>query len=75
MTIHTYIERCQKLKVNKRGGHESPHKPCMLLAVVGMAEAGLFEQNCILFTPPLLDRYLEIFKAVKKYCVLTPIWY
>jgi hypothetical protein len=65
MSLETYIKYFQKLKVNKSGGHESPHKPCMLLAVIGMAEAGALEENCIRFQPPLLDRYFEIFAVVQ----------
>ena len=65
MSIDSYIQQFGKLKVNKRGEHESPHKPCMVLAVIGMAEAGLLKENKIYFMPPLLDRYLEIFNIVK----------
>lgn len=65
MELEHYIERFNKLKVNKSGGHESPHKPCMLLAVIGLAESGALEQNRIPFLPPLLDRYLEIFDIVR----------
>jgi len=65
MSLETYIERFQKLRVNKRGGHESPHKPSMLLAVFGLSEAGVLRENRIAFLPPLLDRYLQIFDVVR----------
>jgi hypothetical protein len=65
MSLEIYIERFQKLKVNRSGGHESPHKPSMLLAVVGLAEAGALRENRIPFFPPLLDRYREIFDVVR----------
>jgi len=42
------------LHVNRAGGRASPHKPCMLLAVLGLAEAGDLAQNRIRFEPALL---------------------
>jgi len=65
MNLNNYIGRFEKLRVARRDGHESPHKPCMLLAAVGLAEAGLLEANRIDYAPPLLDRYLEIFEIVR----------
>ena len=66
MSIDTYIGQFQKLKVNKSSGHESPHKACMLLAVLSMAEAGSLDNNAIRFLPSLLDRYNELFAIVKN---------
>jgi len=65
MPLEDYLNYFQKLKVNKKGGHESPHKPCILLAVIGLAEAGLFEKNKIRFSHGLLDRYKEIFAVIQ----------
>ncbi len=43
-TMPDDLARCLKafrtLHVNRAGERTSPHKPCMLLAVPGMAEAG-----------------------------------
>lgn len=64
MSLETYLNHFQKLKVNKKRGHESPHKPCMLLAVIGLVEAGLLEENKIRFSHGLLDRYREIFSVI-----------
>jgi putative restriction endonuclease len=65
MQLNDYIDRFQKLRVDKRGGHERPHKPCMLLAVIGLAEAGRLKVNSIQFDQPLLDRYYSIFERVR----------
>ena len=35
-----YLKAFRSLHVNRAGERASPHKPCMLLAVPGMAEAG-----------------------------------
>jgi putative restriction endonuclease len=37
----------------------------MLLAVIGLAEAGKLKENEIHFAHPLIDRYLEIFSIIK----------
>jgi putative restriction endonuclease len=51
--------------VNRTGGRASPHKPCMLLAVLGLAEAGRLDRNQIHFEPPLLERYARFFDVVR----------
>lgn len=65
MPLEDYLNYFQKLKVNKTGSHESPHKPCMLLAVIGLAEAGLLGENKIRFAHGLVDRYQEIFSIIQ----------
>ena len=65
MSLDNYLTSFQRLKVNKKGDHESPHKPCMLLAVIGLADAGQLDENRIRFSHALIDRYLEIFSVVK----------
>jgi len=37
----------------------------MLLAVIGLAEAGGLKENRVKFLPPLLDRYFKIFEIVR----------
>lgn len=64
-SLESYALQFSKLKVARRGGHTSPHKPCMLLAVIDLAEAGDLESNRIRYEPALLDRYSEYFAAVR----------
>ncbi len=63
------LDRClnafRKLNVNRAGGRASPHKPCLLLAVLGLAEAGDLDRNEIRFAPALLERYAKFFDAVR----------
>jgi predicted restriction endonuclease len=61
MALDYYLGKFQKLRVDKRGDHERLHKPCMLLAVIGLAETGRLQENKIRFGEPLLDRYYSIF--------------
>ena len=45
-----YFDKFQRLRVNTSGG-VSPHKPCLLLAVIDLAEAGSLEDNEIRYRP------------------------
>lgn len=60
-----YLHAFLTLNVNRAGGRPSPHKPCMLLAVLGLAEAGDLRQNKIRFDPALLERYMKFFAVVR----------
>lgn len=64
-TLAEYLQAFARLNVNRTGGIASPHKPCMLLAMLGLAEAGKLVQNQIRFQPPLLERYARFFKIVQ----------
>jgi putative restriction endonuclease len=63
--IDQYLKAFRTLNVNRRAGRASPHKACMLLAVLGLAEAGKLEHNEIRFEPPLLERYQRFFEIVR----------
>ncbi|MDF1822641.1 MAG: HNH endonuclease [Alcanivoracaceae bacterium] len=59
-----YVEAFQSLNVNKVGGI-SPHKMCMLLAVLDLFDSDPEHPNRIEYSPKLLDRYSVFFNAVK----------
>ena len=63
--LDRYLQVFRKLNVNRTGGRASPHKPCLLLAVLGLAEAGDLVRNEIRFAPALLERYARFFDAVR----------
>jgi putative restriction endonuclease len=65
MSLAKYQEKFRQLVVNIRNGRASPHKICMLLAVLDLARAGALTANCIAFTPGLLERYHAFFAAVR----------
>lgn len=66
MSLVTYQERISRLVVNVRGGRASPHKICMLLAVLDLARGGNLIENRIRYAPPLLERYADFFNAVRR---------
>lgn len=62
-----HYEACfGQLVVNARGGRASPHKICMLLALLDLALAGGLPANRIAYAPPLLERYRRYFDAVRR---------
>ena len=65
MSLLIYQERFSRVIVNVRQGRASPHKICMLLAVLNLARSGALVQNRIEFAPPLLERYSVYFRAVR----------
>ena len=63
--LNDYLAAFRHLNVNRVGGRASPHKPCMLLAVLGLSDSGHLERNEIRFEPPLLERYAKFFAVVR----------
>lgn len=59
MSLENYIAKFSRLNVNQAQGRASPHKICMLLALLDLARSGELAENCIRFLPPLLDRYRQ----------------
>lgn len=60
-----YCECFRLLKVNIAHGRASPHKICMLLAVLDLARGGALTSNRIEYAPSLLERYATYFNAIR----------
>lgn len=65
MSLQTYIHKFQNLIVASAQGGRSPHKICMLLALLDLARSGGLRENKIFFGPALLERYESYFAAVR----------
>lgn len=65
MSLSEYQDKFRRLVVNVAGERASPHKICMLLALLDMARGGALADNRIYFAPPLLERYSLFFNAVR----------
>ena len=63
MSIREYISKFEKIRPNKVGDRERPHKICMLLAVLDLAKAGGLRENKITLSPELVERYDRFFEA------------
>jgi putative restriction endonuclease len=65
MSLNVYIEKFSNLKAHSKNNRTSPHKICMLLAVLDLARSGGLNENKIYFTNiDLRQRYTQYFKAV-----------
>ena len=65
MSLAEYQRKFRSLNVNVSGGRRSPHKICMLLAVLDLARGGCLVVNAIRYDPVLLVRYNRYFSAVQ----------
>ena len=57
MSLARYIDDFRALNVNRAGGHASPHKVCLLLAVMDLIERGTITSNEIRFDDALADKF------------------
>lgn len=62
-----YERRFIRLNVHTSDGQRSPHKVCMLLAVLDLAQSGALAQNRIAYGPGLIERFNTYFAAVAKH--------
>lgn len=65
MTLSIYQKKFTHLRVNSSGGKASPHKICMLLALLDLARGDALKANKIEYGPTLLERYRHFFNAVR----------
>ena len=64
--LQVYVDRVQHLRVGRKGDHERPHKPVMLLAVIDLFTAGSTDGNRIRYSPELLEVFHRYFKIVQS---------
>ena len=60
MSLERYIELLSDLKPNRSGGRASPHKACLLLAVIDLIDEGVLTDNRIPFDTSLKDAFSAI---------------
>lgn len=61
MSYNFYPDKFRNLNMNISGGKKSPHKVCMLLAVMDLIQAGHIALNKIELNQPLKERFTEHF--------------
>lgn len=63
MSHEYYADKFRTLNMNIAGGKKSPHKVCMLLAVMDLIQVGHISSNKIELNQLLKDRFTEHFKS------------
>jgi len=66
MSLDKYIELFSDLNPNRSGGHASPHKACLLLAVIDLIDEGVLTNNRIPFDTSLKSAFSTRFKEVRQ---------
>jgi len=56
-TCQQWLERFYNLRRDKRGSHERPHKPVLLLAILDHLDRGLVTGNQIQLSPDLAKAF------------------
>ncbi|MEX2673448.1 MAG: HNH endonuclease [Phycisphaeraceae bacterium] len=78
MTLERYLNQVVRLRIGRAGGHERPHKPALLLAVVSLIESGRLPENQLTYGPELFEVYRKYFEVVQSegdaINMLDPFW-
>jgi putative restriction endonuclease len=61
-----WLERLYNLRRDKRGTHERPHKPVLLLSIMDMLDRGIIRQNAVPLSDELVSTFKRFFAAVQK---------
>lgn len=66
MSLNTYLGEFSTIKMNASGGYHSPHKACLLLAIMDQVAEGELTDNRILLSNKLIQRFQQRFTPVAK---------
>jgi putative restriction endonuclease len=61
-----WLERLYGLKRDKRGDHERPHKPVLLLTIIDLLDRGVLQQNSVPPSEELAATFKRYFAAVRQ---------
>ena len=61
-----WLERLYNLRRDKRGSHERPHKPVLLLAIIDLLDRGAIQGNAIPLSDELVASFKRYFALVKR---------
>jgi putative restriction endonuclease len=65
-TWQRWLERFYNLRRDKRGSHERPHKPVLLLAILDLIDRGLVTRNEVTLSTDLTNIFKRYFKVVRQ---------
>ena len=63
----TWLERLYNLRRDKRGSHERPHKPVLLLSIIDLLDHGVIRDNLVPLTDTLVATFKRYFEVVQKH--------
>lgn len=66
MVFEDYVDKFSHLNMNNRKGRKSPHKVCLLLAVMDLIQAGKVHDNQILLDDVLRHRFTHHFDLLRQ---------
>ncbi len=66
MALDDYIDKFSHLNMNAQHGRKSPHKVCMLLAVMDLIQAGKIHRNRIELDKVLKERFSYYFDSLRQ---------
>lgn len=61
-----WLERLYNLRRDKRGSHERPHKPILLLSIIDELDRGILKTNEVPLNDDLIATFKRYFAAVKR---------
>jgi putative restriction endonuclease len=61
-----WLERLYSLRRDKRGSHERPHKPILLLSIIDLLDRGLIKTNAVPLSDDLVATFKSYFDTVKE---------
>jgi putative restriction endonuclease len=62
----TWLERLYNLRRDKRGSHERPHKPTLLLSIIDLLDRGGITRNEVPLSDELVNTFKHYFSVVKR---------
>jgi len=63
---NNWLERLYNLRRDKRGDHERPHKPVLLLSIIDLMDRRLVTENLIPLSDELVSTFKRYFAVVKQ---------
>jgi putative restriction endonuclease len=62
----SWLERLYNLRRDKRGSHERPHKPALLLSIIDLLDRGVIAGNEVPLSEDLVATFKRYFAVVRK---------
>lgn len=62
----SWLERLYSLRRDKRGSHERPHKPVLLLSIIDLLDRRVIRDNAVPLSDELVATFKRYFAVVKR---------